>query len=116
MSRKLKTKQLKAIYLLASGITGVEVARQLKLRPETLSQWKKIPAFNEKFEQLMEEVRAGMQHRLTSLINASVSREHLELTNPYILDPKCVQVSLNVLKLLGIDKMLAPDVPKPEQK
>jgi len=101
MSHKLTAKQIKALHLLAGGATAVEVAQLLKMRRETLSRWKKIPEFAQKLEQVMTQIRDGMQHRLTGLADASISALKTELVR-YQSDPKRIQTALNVLRLLGI--------------
>jgi len=101
MSHKLTAKQVKALHLLAGGATAVEVAQILKMRRETLSRWKKIPEFAQKLEQVMTQIRDGMQHRLTGLADASISALKAELGR-YQSDPKRIQTALNVLRLLGI--------------
>ena len=108
MSHKLTPKQVKAVHFLAQGCTLVDVSHALKLRRETLSRWKKKPEFNAKFEQIMAELREGMRHRLVHLIDASISAAEAGLS--YSDDPKRTQAALNVLKLLGIGRILLPDV------
>jgi hypothetical protein len=45
MSHKLTAKQIKAIYLLAAVHPIILIARELKMRREMLSRWRKIPEF-----------------------------------------------------------------------
>jgi len=107
MSRKLTSKQVKAVYLLAGGASATEVAKVLKLRRETLSRWKKLPVFVEETERVAADLREGMKHRLDSLVDHSITTLKSELAR-YQSDPKRVQTALNVLKLLA-------DVPKPRK-
>ena len=113
MSHKLTSKQRRAIYLMVKGLTNIEIAAQLKMRRETLSRWKKKPEFAKKFDQVMEEFRLGMQHRLANLIDASITTVRSELS--YSNDPKRIQTALGVLKLLGIDRILPPNDPNVPQ-
>jgi hypothetical protein len=115
MSHKLTSKQIKAIYLLAGGATTIQVGKRLKLRRETLSRWKQIPEFTKEFERVMDEVRGDMQHRLTHLVEESISAVTHGINNNYC-EPKRLQTAFSVLKLLGIERIIPPNTPanKPE--
>ena len=113
MSLKLNQKQLQAIHMLAHGMKTIEIAAHLGLRRETLSRWKRIPHFKAEFERLMHTVREDMGHRLTHLVDASISTVHAELgrIEP---DPKRIQTALNVLKLLGTPPVVTANSSKDE--
>ena len=104
MQHKLTSKQRRAIYLLARGMSNNDVVKALKIRRETLWRWKKLPEFAKNFEHVMEELRTGMQHRLSYMIDASITAVQSELAYPS--DPKRIQTALNVIKLLGISHIL----------
>ena len=105
MLRKLKPKQVNAARLLATGLSGVEVARRLKLRPETLSRWKQIAAFRKEIEYVMQDTHEALRFKLTHLAEASVSAVWSELHN-YSHDSKRLTAALNVIKLLGIEQVV----------
>ena len=50
MSIKLKTNQLIACHLLASGVKASVIAKKLGIREETLSRWRQTDEFKEKLE------------------------------------------------------------------
>ena len=108
MSHILTAKQIKAIYLLAEGKMTIEVGKAMKLRRETLSRWKRIPEFQLELERIMQEMCDDMKHRLTRLVSESISSVSRGLNGVYT-DPKRLQTSFSVLKLLGIDRMLVAD-------
>ena len=56
MSTKLNENQLIAVYLIASGVKPSIIAKQLGIREETLSRWKKIDKFMEALENATEEI------------------------------------------------------------
>ena len=56
MSTKLNENQLIAVYLIASGVKPSIIAKQLGIREETLSRWKKIDEFMEALENATEEI------------------------------------------------------------
>ena len=111
MSHKLTSKQIKAIHFLAQGLSAIEVGKRLQLRRETLSRWKKIPEFNLEFERVMAEIRDDMHHRLTHLVDRSISTVSYGMASDYC-DPRRLRAALNVLKLLGIERAMLPGVAK----
>ena len=54
MSTKLNETQLIAAHLIASGVKGSIIAKQLGLRKETLSRWRQIDKFNKAVEDATE--------------------------------------------------------------
>lgn len=115
MSRKLTPKQVQAAHLLAAGGVVMDIARELKLRRETLSRWKKIPEFQQEIEKVTEEWRDSMRQRLLILAETSINTLKSDLEQ-YKGDPKRIQTALNVLKSLGIAPEPPPNASKPAQK
>ena len=105
MSQKVTPKQVRAMQLMARGHSVQEVSRQLRLRRETLSRWKRKPEFKAHFEQLMAQQREDVRYRLQLLVDESISAVSYGMQSNYS-DPKRLQVALNVLKLLGIDRVI----------
>lgn len=108
MSHKLTPKQVRAIYLLAGGATTIEVGRQLRMRRETLSRWKQLPWFNAEFERVMEQARGDFQHRLTHLVDQSITTMSYGLSSNFC-ESKRLSAALGVLKLLGIGRIVHPN-------
>ena len=71
---KLPAKQNLAVALLASGKKGCEVASELSITPQTISEWKRQPAFVAELNKLqMEGVRAArtkIQQSATEAVDA----------------------------------------------
>lgn len=114
MSHKVTPKQFRAMQLMARGYSLQEVSRQLKLRRETLSRWKKKPEFQAYFEEMMAQQRATWQQRLEVLVDDSIQRVQTELRIPS--DPKRIHAALNVLKMVGIGRIVHPDGPENGKK
>jgi hypothetical protein len=106
MSHKLTPKQVKAAYLLASGNSGVEIATALNMRRETLSQWKRIPKFNELIEQIVKEQRDIMRRRITEMVEMSIANIITELSTRTHQE-RCLNASLGVLKMIGIERLVS---------
>ena len=56
MSSKLNESQKMACNLLATGMKTSEILNQLKIRPETLSRWKKTEEFKSCLQKTQEKV------------------------------------------------------------
>lgn len=108
MSHKLTPKQIKAIYLLAAGKTTIEVGKQLKLRRETLSRWRRIPEFSMEFDRITQEMCDDMKSRLTCLVGESIGAVSHGIKSEGCT-PQRLKTAFSVLKLLGIDRMLVSD-------
>ena len=108
MSHKLTPKQMKAVHLLASGEKATVIARELKLRRETLSRWKRLPEFMAEIDKVMAETQERMRYRLLQLAEASISAMRMEVSSGDG-DPKRVVAAMNVLKLLGMERLALPD-------
>jgi len=62
----------------------------------------------------MADIRGDLRHRILHLVDSSISTVSYGMTSPHC-DAGRLRVALNVLKLLGIERELIPDVPKQEQ-
>lgn len=104
---RLTTKQLEAVRLLASGKSATTIAHLLDLRRETLSRWRKVPAFAAEYERLMEGMRSEMAPRLTQLVHRSIAALYDEIDGRAKCDHARVRAAINVLKLLKAESLLA---------
>lgn len=59
LARPLSPIQIKAAGLLARGWTGVKTARELGIRPETVSRWQSRPEFRAEMRRVLELAQAG---------------------------------------------------------
>ncbi len=111
MSQKVTPKQRKAVYMLAEGLDITSTAKQLKIRRETLSRWKKLPHFQQEIERVAAEMRGSFQQQLTGIVSDSITVIGKDLKG-YLGYSDSSKTALNVLKLLKIEHILSPNVPK----
>ena len=57
MSKNLNENQLLAVQLVAQGRSGKEIAKELSVTEETISRWKKQPAFIALVNDLLGQLR-----------------------------------------------------------
>lgn len=111
MQRKLTSKQVKAAYMLAQGKSSSSVSSKLKMRRETLWRWRQLPRFIEEMERVMGETREDLKSRIANLVHDAINTMNEALTNDYCA-PKRTQAALHMLKLLGIEQILAAKAAK----
>jgi hypothetical protein len=99
MSHKLTPKQLKVLAKLASGISTIQIAKDLKLRRETITRWRQIPEFMQEYDRLMGEVRLGLKNKITEVMNATLERISHEVGGGFS-DPQRIDAFLNILKTM----------------
>ena len=99
MQHKLTAKQIQAAYLLVSGESTFFIAKNLKLRRETLWKWKKIPEFKEEYERVTAETKAYLQTSIEDVFQESLQAMKRELRR-YESDPKRLETLLSVIKAL----------------
>ena len=59
LTRPLSPTQIRAAGLLIRGWTGVKTARELGVRPETVSRWQSRPEFRAEMRRALELAQAG---------------------------------------------------------
>ena len=86
MSTKHNEKQLIAVHLLASGVKASIIAKQLRIREETLSRWRQIDEFKEALEDeievILREIDETHKNLLISsqnVINEALNNQELDL-------------------------------------
>jgi hypothetical protein len=67
MSTELNENQQLAVQLVASGMSGREVAKELKIRPETVSRWKNDPDFVAGVNTIIVDAQENCQAKLCQL-------------------------------------------------
>jgi hypothetical protein len=104
----LKYKQRKALLRLAQGEPAVSIARDLKLRPETLSRWQRNHQFNNMFAILQEEIHNRLRQRLLYVVDRSLTSisEQLDKESD---DQTRIKTALNVLRIVGSGALNAPE-------
>lgn len=99
MQHKLTAKQLQAVHFLVSGDSIFQITNNLKIRRETLWNWKRIPEFKEEYERVLAETKAKLQTSIEDVFQESLQEMKQELKR-YDNDPKRLEVLLNVIKAL----------------
>jgi transposase-like protein len=115
----LTARQRVAAQLLADGVTIKDTAKQLKIRRETVSRWRKRPEFQTEYERAIEEnkklylktreeMRDNLQHEVTHLMTDALSTINLQLNHNYYDLPGRAKLALDVLKFLRADQLFRP--------
>ena len=67
MSTELNENQQLAVQLVASGMSGREVAKELKIRPETVSRWKNDSEFIAGVNRIIVDAQEASQAKLSEM-------------------------------------------------
>ena len=81
MSKNLNESQLLAVQLVAQGRSGREIAKQLGVTEETVSRWKKQPAFIAMVNDLLGQLRDTTQQKMRNLVLLALEILEKELSN-----------------------------------
>ena len=100
MSLKLNENQLIAVYLIASGVKGSAISKQLNIRSETLSRWKQDPEFNTAVMDATEIILEEIIHTHKNLLITSQKVILETLNNPKLDQFKKTNVALQYLSLI----------------
>ena len=95
MSKNLNENQLLAVQLVAQGRSGKEIAKELSVAEETISRWKKQPAFIALVNDLLSQLRDTTQQKIRNLVLLSLEILEKELFNEY--NKNRVNIALKVL-------------------
>jgi len=100
MSTKLNESQLIAVYLIATGVKASAISKQLNIRNETLSRWKRDPEFKTAVKDATEIILEEIIHTHKNLLITS-QKVILETLNNQDLDLfKKTNVALRYLSLI----------------
>ena len=80
----LTDQQQRGAELAAAGWSGVNIAAELGVRQETVSRWRKLPAWQAAVDAITGEVRAEISGRLMDLSQAAL--DELEQLIHYMFD------------------------------
>ena len=108
MSTKLKENQLLAIPLVAQGVSGREIAKQLTVTEETVSRWKQVPEFQAGVNAILLECREIAKQRLRNLLTNSLDLLEEEMNNPE--SRHRVNIALKMLQLVRINALVHEDI------
>ncbi len=81
MSKNLNENQLLAVQLVAQGRSGREIAKQLSVTEETISRWKKQPFFIASVNEILGQLREGIQQKMRNLIFQALEILETELSD-----------------------------------
>ena len=101
MSTKLNESQKIVCHLLATGMKTSEILRQVKIRPETLSRWKKNTLFIETLENAQEEIIDKIQETQKFILLKSQDTILQALENN---DLDIFKKAMIALRFLGLTK------------
>lgn len=100
MPSKLNPNQMQAAKLLSQGLKSCEVATEVSVTPQTISEWKKKPEFEAMINWLtmesLESARSKLQHATTDAVDAL-----LELSNANDAPETRRKAALDILRLTG---------------
>jgi transposase len=99
---KLTSKQLKALPLMVQGMSGKDVAKEVSVAPQTVSEWKKSPEFMATLNSLRMEalesaaclLQQSPSKAVQALINLMENSENEETKR---------KAALDVLRLAGFE-------------
>ena len=95
MSKNLNENQLLAVQLVAQGRSGKEIAQELSVTEETISRWKKQPAFIALVNDLLGQLRDTTQQKMRNLVLLALEILEKELFNES--NKNRVNIALKVL-------------------
>ena len=81
MPKNLNENQLLAVQLVAQGRSGKEIAQELSVTEETISRWKKQPAFIALVNDLLGQLRDTTQQKMRNLVLLALEILEKELFN-----------------------------------
>jgi hypothetical protein len=112
----LTARQQLAAQMLAEGIALKDIAKELKVRRETVSRWRKRPAFQKQYDHIIEEnkkmyikaraeMRENLQHEVTYLMSEALRTLNRQLNHTYDNLSDRAKLALDVLKFLQADQL-----------
>ncbi len=111
MSKNLNESQLLAVQLVAQGRSGREIAKQLGVTEETVSRWKKQPAFIAMVNDLLGQLRDTTQQKMRNLVLLALEILEKELSNKD--NKNSVNIALKVINSYKfstlIDQKIGPE-------
>lgn len=110
---KLTPKQQRAVPLLAQGMQGIVIAKQISVSPQTISEWKKSDAFNKAVDSFRSNSLKEAEKVLSSLSLKSVNvlGEILETSSN---DSIRLKVAIFIIDKLDLQGAFPSDSDKPK--
>jgi len=115
----LTPRQECAAQMLADDWLIKDIAKQLKVRRETVSRWQRRPEFHVAYERAIEknkrkylkqreEMRENLRHEVTHLMNEAIDTLNRQLNHTYDTLSDRSKLALDVLKFLKADQVWLP--------
>ena len=102
----MNEKQQHAVILLATGKTGVEVAKELKVTPKTISVWRSEPEFRAELNKRMNDIKTANAERMRNLCGTA-----LQTIETCMLDKTPVKEKLSAsFKLLELGRVSPSEI------
>ena len=99
MSTKLNKNQLLAIPMVANGMSGKAVAKELKVTEETISRWKKIPEFQASVNAILKDAMDSARERLRGLISKALDTLEDAINGDEISQKDKANIAFKILAL-----------------
>ncbi len=107
--------QRQGAALAAAGWQGVDIAAELGVRPETVSRWRRLPAWLAAVESYSRERRAKLNDRAVALAGDALAE--LESLLHYGADPHIrLRAAVSVLTLTGFARTAARQSGREEER
>lgn len=102
----LTDQQRRGAELAAAGWSGVDIAHELGIRPETVSRWRRLPQWQAALEAITSEVRGELQASLHDLAGKALAE--LEALVEYRHNPTIrLRAAVALLQMAGVGKAQA---------
>ena len=97
--------QREGARMAAEGWRGVDIAEHLQVAPETVSRWRKLPAFNHAVLRYHDHAAVATRARLVSMIEQSLDK--LEDLMNYPHDKRIqLRAATALLELSGVQRVM----------
>ncbi|WPL11366.1 MULTISPECIES: hypothetical protein [Thiorhodovibrio] len=102
----LTDQQRRGAELAAAGWSGVDIAGELNVRPETVSRWRKLPAWQAAVDGILSEARAVIGSRVLDLSERAL--DQLELLVEYRHNPTIrLRACIEMVRLAGVGRAVS---------
>lgn len=103
---RLTDQQREGARLAAQGCTGRAIAEALGVRQETVSRWRKLPAWQAALDAMLAEARSALSGRLMDMSEAALDRLERLLDYPHDAGVR-LRAAVAVLQLAGVARAVS---------
>lgn len=102
----LTDQQRRGAELAAAGWSGADIARELQVRPETVSRWRKLPAWQAAVDGILSEAREAIGARVMELSERAL--DELEQLVSYRHNPSIrLRACIEMVRLAGVGRAVS---------